>query len=278
MAITGAKMMKRAKQLLGITIAALAVGVANIPTEAAAVTIGTSIAGDPVFGQWVSPVFVGSLLDGKTGAVFPPGVVNTSGTAVYGLGSASPSSSTTIFWGSNPSPGTAPPSSSITFTGNPSIPATKGTANFPIGSFSFTNGTSINGSEIFGATLALYAKAITGNIPIGSIAFTFTATVNDGTAPQNADYLNVAGIKSSFNVLEGATTSASLFGTIVGDPIFVPQFFQLDPNQTGGFIGNSPPAPNTPLPASWVMMLTGLGAISLACYRRSKMQVAAHIT
>ena len=111
---------------------------------------------------------------------------------------------------------------------------------FPIGSFNYTNGSSVNGSEIFGATLVLYAVDPTlGNIPIGSVDFKFTATVNDGTAVQNADYLNVEGISTSFNVLEGDSASASLYGIIDG---FEPEYFQLDPGQTGGgFIGDSLP-------------------------------------
>ncbi len=127
----------------------------------------------------------------------------------------------------------------------------------------------MNGSEIFGATLVLYAVDPTlGNIPIGSVDFEFTATVNDGTAAQNADYLNVEGISTSFNVLEGDSASASLYG-IIDD--FEPAYFQLDPGQTGGFIGDSLPSPSSvPEPSTWAMMLIGFGGLGFLAYRRQQ--------
>ncbi len=257
-------MMNKASRSFSIAGAVIAVGIANMPLMAAAsVVIGTTVSGDPVLAQWEDPVFIGSLLDGASGAVYPPGSANTTATAVYNLGSSLPAASTTISWGDYPgAPGGVPPSSTITFTGIPSIPATKGTVAFPIGSFSYTNGTSLDGSQIYGATLGLYARGTTGNIPIGSIVFKFTATVNDGTAIQNADYLNVVGISGSFNVLEGATASASVYGTIIGDPQFIPSYFQLDAGQNGGFIGSNLSSP-VPELSTWTMMLFGFAGIGL---------------
>ncbi|MFY9968988.1 MAG: choice-of-anchor K domain-containing protein [Roseiarcus sp.] len=233
---------------------------------ATGVIVGSSLAGDQVYGQWEDPIFVGTLLDGATGAVYPPGIVNTSGTASYSLGSTTPASPTTITWGADTCPCSAPPSSSVTFTGDV-IPAGYGSTDFPIGSFNYTNGTSLNGTEIFGATLVLYAvDGVLGNIPIGSIGFRFTATVNDGTPAQNADYLNVDGISGSFNVLEGATASASLYGIIDG---FEPAYFQLDPNQSGGFIGTNLPSP-IPEPSTWAMLLVGFAGLGFAGYRNAR--------
>ena len=72
-----------------------------------------------IYGQWEDPVFVGTLLDGATGLVYPPGTVDTSTSASYSLGGATPGSPTTITWGANTcSPCTAPISSSATFTGD----------------------------------------------------------------------------------------------------------------------------------------------------------------
>ena len=39
----------------------------------AATVVGGTLAGDQVYGQWEDPVFVGTLLDGATGLVYPPG-------------------------------------------------------------------------------------------------------------------------------------------------------------------------------------------------------------
>ena len=116
---------------------------------ATGVIVGSSLAGDQVYGQWEDPIFVGTLLDGATGAVYPPGIVNTSGTASYSLGSTTPASPTTITWGADTCPCSAPPSSSVTFTGDV-IPAGYGSTDFPIGSFNYTNGTSLNGTEFLG--------------------------------------------------------------------------------------------------------------------------------
>ena len=46
-----------------------------------------------------------------------------------------------------------PTYSSVTFTGNPQIPATKGTVPFQLGSISYTNGTSNLGTGLLGAAL-----------------------------------------------------------------------------------------------------------------------------
>ena len=192
------------------------------------------------------------------------------------MGSATPGSPTTITWGANTcSPCTAPISSSVAFTGDV-IPAGYASEVFPIGSFNYTNGTSLNGTEIFGATLVLYAVDPTlGNIPIGSVDFKFTATVNDGTAAQNADYLNVEGITTSFNVLEGDSASASLYGIIDG---FEPEYFQLDPGQTGGFIGDSLPSPSSvPELSTWAMMGLGFAVLGFVGYRRTRKPVSIEV-
>jgi hypothetical protein len=258
------------RRITALSVVVATIGLVGFPGGAVADTaVGGALAGDQVYSQWEDPVFVGTLLDGATGLVYPPGTVDTSTSASYSLGSATPGSPTTITWGANTcSPCTAPISSSVAFTGDV-IPAGYDSEVFPIGSFNYTNGSSVNGSEIFGATLVLYAVDPTlGNIPIGSVDFKFTATVNDGTAAQNADYLNVEGISTSFNVLEGASASASLYGIIDG---FEPAYFQLDPGQTGGFIGDSLPAPSSvPEPSTWVMMIAGFAGLGFLAVRRRR--------
>jgi hypothetical protein len=256
------------RRITALSVVVATIGLAGFPGGAGAVTVGGALAGDQVYGQWEDPVFVGTLLDGATGLVYPPGTVDTSTSASYSLGSATPGSPTTITWGANTcSPCTAPISSSVAFTGDV-IPTGYDSEVFPIGSFNYTNGSSVNGSEIFGATLVLYAVGLNGNIPIGSVDFKFTATVNDGTAAQNADYLNVEGITTSFNVLEGDSASASLYGIIDG---FEPEYFQLDPDQTGGFIGDSLPSPSSvPEPSTWAMMIAGFAGLGFLAVRRRR--------
>jgi hypothetical protein len=248
--------------LSGAVLATILVG-ASFPANA--ITIGSAVAGDPVLAQWELPVTTGTLLDGATHLPYPPGVVDVSGTADYNLGTTTPASSATVTWGT-PVAGSFP--NSITFTGNPLIPASKGTVDFPIGGFSYTNGSTTHDSEIFGATLVLYAHAADGNIPLGSIDFLFQQTFNDGTAYQNADWLQVQGVSNTFQALEGATLTGSLNGLIIGDPQFVPYFFSLDPGQNGvnGFLGG--PTGAVPEPSTWAMMLIGFAGIGFMAYRR----------
>jgi hypothetical protein len=144
------------RRITALSIVLATIGLVGFPGGAGAATgVGGALAGDQVYGQWEDPVFVGTLLDGATGLVYPPGTVDTSTSASYSLGSATPGSPTTITWGTNTcSPCTAPISSSVAFTGDV-IPAGYDSEVFPIGSFNYTNGSSVNGSESFGAIFPL---------------------------------------------------------------------------------------------------------------------------
>lgn len=247
--------------VIAITVIALAYA-----GSASAVTI----VGDPIYAQWENPVTTGTVLDGATGKVYT--VWTDPSTAVFNLGASSPSASTTIQSGASSATPPPPTYSSVTFTGNPQIPATKGTVPFQLGSISYTNGTSNLGTGLFGATLVLYAHdALLGNVPIGSLNFSFTGTVNDGSQAQNADYLNIQGVSQSFNVYEGATATGGISGEIVGDPMVTDLFFTLDLNQDAdGFLGTNSPAPAAPLPTTLPLLASGLGAMGLFGWRRQQ--------
>jgi hypothetical protein len=250
------------------TVAALASLFVSAQIGAQAATISDpSVAGFSIIGSWSNPVLVGSVLDAVTSV---PTFYNDASSAVYDTGAAG--SSTTVRWGAYPASDNPPvgtiPASSVTFTGTNAIPPSKATAPFSIGSLSYTNGSSVTGTGIFGATLNLYAVGNSTTVPLGSINFQFTATSNDGTDAQNADYLNVSGIPGSFNVYEGATATGAINGTIVGDPMFVPLFFSIDLNQdANGFLGNSIAAP-VPEATSWAMMMLGFAGLGFMAYRR----------
>jgi hypothetical protein len=238
--------------LLGVLAAA--------PLSANAADI--NVAGDQVYAQWSNPVFVGQLIDALTRQ--PIGVVDTQPTAVYDLGGSTAGSSATLTWGDFPdNPTPPPPSSTLTFNGN-RIPTdgTKGSTAFELGTIAYTNGTSLNGSQIYGATLDLYANDPSlGLVSLGSEFVALTATVNEDGASdgQNADFANFAGTSTSFNVFEGATATGALWGTIVGDPQFVPSFVTID-NTGAGFLG-ADTAPGLPEPGVWSMMLLGVAAV-----------------
>jgi hypothetical protein len=266
--------MVRSSATWGAGLLAFAMASAALPSAAGAqVVVGPSVGGDRIYAQWENPVTHGSLLDAVTRLPYGGSSVDTTATAVYDLGGP-PSATATLSWGDFPgATSPPPPNSTVTFTGN-IIPddGTKGTTPFSLGSVSYTNGTSENGTQIFGATLDFYADAGGNLIPIGSDFVALTATVNDGdTDAQNADYVNFAGLPLSFNVYEGDTASGQLNGVIVGDPMAHLTSFTLDPGQdANGFIGNDAPAP-VPEPSGWAMMLAGLfgvGAVLRSSPRR----------
>jgi hypothetical protein len=254
----------RIRLLAGPTGFAIAATVLSLGQASASVIVGDSVVGDAVYGKWILPVTSGETIDAITRAPRGP----DPGPAVYTLGSAVPASSTTITWGK---PVSGSFQNSVTFTGIASIPASKATTDFPIGSFSYTNGSTSN--QIYGATLALFAVGIDGNIPIGFISFTFNQTFNDGNAKQNADWLEVEGVNNTSQTYEGATFISSLNGVIVGDPQFVPAFFSFAPDQSGnGFLGG--PTGGVPEPSTWAMLLLGFAGLGFMGWRGSRRATA----
>lgn len=233
----------------------------------------SGISGNYIVGQWGSPIFDGCLVDAVDRSSLT--CANTSASAVYSISNASttggPLAASTIMEGANatPVPG-VPPADSLTFTGG-TIPATHESIPFVIGSISFTNGTSESGSQIYGATLNLFAS--NGNVVqfIGSELVQFNATLNTGTAAQNADYLTFSGLAGqSFEVYEGATATGALNGEVIGDPQVFLTSVTLDPGQSASaFIGADPALPtNTPEPGSLAML--GSGVFGLWTLRRRR--------
>jgi hypothetical protein len=97
----------------------------------------------------------------------------------------------------------------------------------------------------------------------------FIATENRQLPPNSlkvdADFITFDVFPVTFNVLEGHTASADLFGTIVGDPSLTITGIQLVPGQgNNGFIGQGqPPLPET----GSTLGLMGLALLGLAATR-----------
>ena len=216
-----------------------------------------------IVGSWNTAVLSGSLIDGATGTAT---AVDNPTTAVCNLAecpvplAGDPSSLVT--WGDS----TVIPNHSVVKFAGASFSGVAAGDVFELGRLTYTNGFSVQDSLIFGATLKL--RPMDGGIAIADaldIALGITTTVNSGTPEQNADFLDFGTgtfgtvLPVSFNVYEGDTATAILYGSIIGDPQTIAVFITLDPSSVGhGFIGNGLPAPE---PGTAAMVALGLACL-----------------
>jgi hypothetical protein len=212
---------------------------------------------------WSDPVLSGDTIDGMTGV--PSFRDNSAGAAcsIAGcpVGVGFTPGSTTLAWGISPT------SSTLNFDGHFFIGVAPDTV-FDMGRVTFFNGTSDLSTIIFGATLNLtYVPCSfcgpTGPVDALNIAVPIVTTANTGTNLQNADWVGPFGTSKplTFNVLEGFSADAELYGKIVGDPQFVPTLLVTDdPN---AFIGNGQPV-GLPEPASLGLVMSAFAAFGFA--------------
>ena len=118
---------------------------------------------------------------------------------------------------------------------------------FDLGTVTYFNGTNINTTFIFGATFTLTVNSTMGGSVDPSVStLAFRSTINHPIPPstdaKNADFIRFGAFPLTFNVFEGHTASAELFGEIVGDPHLVLTGIELSPGQSNnGFIGHGVP-------------------------------------
>jgi hypothetical protein len=252
-------------------------------------SIGT---GGTIVGVFSDPVVIGNLLNNPT--VGSTTYEDDTGTAVYCFsagpcsGGTGGSSGSTLSWGIPPTGGTVPVSESfsqLTFTGA-TVPAIPG-GPYEVGTISYLNGTSENGSEIFGATLSFYLNSTSGEF-LGSDNVIISATVNQygGTGltlaelQTDADYINICGPASdicassleAYEDSEGGTgVTAILTGSIDG---LVLNGISLAPGQdpnTSGSIGNLPAMGEVPEPSALALMGT-VAVLGAALARRGMLR------
>jgi hypothetical protein len=145
----------------------------------------------------------------------------------------------TITWG-DPIPG-----NSLTFTGKSFSGIAPGQL-FDLGTITFTNAGTLN--NIFGATLTLTVNSTMGGSVDPSVShLAFIATENGGVnRGADADFVGFDVFPQTFNVFEGETATAELFGKIIGDPFLSVTSIQLNPGEEdNGFIGRGQPAPDS---------------------------------
>ena len=211
-----------------------------------------------ISGTFSNPVFSGYGIDLNGNPI----TQDNSSTANYtGLGS------NFITWGAV-SPGF--PSSILTFAGNSFSGIAPG-QDFNLGTIIYFNGTSSFQSLIFGASLTLTVNSTQGgtvNPAVSNLGFVSTENRQPApnSVPADADFVLFDPLLPvSFNVFEGATASAYLFGAIVGDPNLTITGIQLGPGQeNNGFIGHG--QPSIPDTAS-TLSLMGLALLALAATR-----------
>jgi len=242
------------------TLLALALVLSSLPAAASPVYSGT------VAAAFNDPVVVGQYIqtNGTLSAV-----INNTSTSVYsGMGTNS------IQWGACPEVlpepaigcgdnGGAPRYSALSFVGNDFNDVAADTE-FLLGTLTYTNGTSRSTTVIFGVTAQISVTlSAGGTVDPKTTAAELWTTANSGPAnnPRDADLVYFPSDDISFNVLEGASASASVYGSIVGDPYLV--FTRLQPNDANGYIGGGPDDFLIPEPATWTLLGAGLASVFL---------------
>ncbi len=215
-----------------------------------------------IVGVFDNFVWAGSVID-VNGAYVPLDNNATGPATLVGGGTNA------IQWGTNTPSTTVPIYSSLVFAGS-TFNNQPGNQTFDLGTITLLNGTSSLDSLLFGGRLTLTALDF-ANQPIASITqslnpFDVFTTVNTGISPErDADLIFFKNIAVSFNVAEGATSTVTVRGAIVGDPDLI--LSGLANPTAGGTVGVGPSA-FTPEPASWATALAGLVAVAGIAQRK----------
>jgi len=225
-----------------------------------------------VTGTWSDPVPSGVLIDGATQATSFLDNTATANCSLAGCAfNTHPAPPNTVIWGTNT--GVTPDHSTITFDGAPFTSVASGQS-FKLGTLTYENGTSALESIIFGATLTIsiaLTDPATKTVTDLPVSIAFVTTNNTGTDAQNADFVDFRPtLPNTFNVLEGATAIADLYGHIIGDPQIGLDLITLDPLSPpgAGFIGTGVPTVPTPEPASLAVLASALTLAGMVRRRR----------
>ncbi len=61
------------RRITALSVVVATIGLIGFPSGSGAATVvGSTLAGDQVYGEWEDPIFIGTLLDGATGLVYHP--------------------------------------------------------------------------------------------------------------------------------------------------------------------------------------------------------------
>jgi hypothetical protein len=244
-----------------------------------------------ITGTWSTAVTSGTAKEGNNPAITYP--TDNSSSAYCNLSDCPNNLTTpagngaTLIWGD--SDNATPPSSTVIFKGSSFSNVrtelrdaqgkiTQASDIFQLGTLTYTNGTSGINTLIFGSTLTLNGSLIgtTEKIDPFVIQLGIDTTLNSGTPEQNADFLffgNKLGTTApvSFNVYEGQTATAIVWGRLVGDPVLLATGLTLAPGSTGaGFIANGAiTSASVPAPNALALILVGFLALSFGRIKKA---------
>lgn len=243
--------------------------------------LATSALADPSYSGSVSVVFKDPILSGQY--IMTDGTLGSRDNSTTYV--ASGMGTNAITWGACPETpvppdttfacgdnGGAPRFSALSFAGATFTGIAPETP-FRLGTFTFTNGTSRPWSSIFGVTTEIrISLADTSDVVVPRVVATqLWATSNrpvppDANAAWNADFVYFIAEDVSFNVLEGATAKADLWGMIVGDPTL--EFTKLEVTTPAtGYIASGPSDYGIPAPGTLVLLGIALASLGVSRLR-----------
>ena len=214
--------------------------------------IAAALYSGTIGGTFASPVLTGTLInvDRTTSSMD-----NTTTAIFTGIGT------NTVTWGTNVNVPPPPIFSRFVFSGN-TIANQAANTPFALGTFRYLNGTSATDSLIFGITLNLSFSG-NGMVTPETSKIAIVTTLNGGVDKfADADFASFDKFPNTFNVFEGAESTATLVGMIVGDPQLQLTGITLAPNDPNGFLALGQPNA-IPEPASAAMIGCGLASLAL---------------